>query len=112
MWVTYSNKGTKIQKDFWDWCCMYKIMTDYMEADNLTEDEAYTKFWEDVKNYDPDGFMEMFKDKTIVEAMADSKLWDNAFQNGWMDETRAEYLQALNIDCVKVTGFNIIGFED
>jgi hypothetical protein len=91
MWTTYSNKGTKIEKDFWDWTCMYKVMTDYMEELGITEDEAYKKFWEEVRNYDTEYFDDVLWGRTLEEAVG----------NGYLDELRADYLYGLNIECKK-----------
>ena len=93
MWVAYSNKGTKIEKDFWDWTCMYKVMTDYMEEFGMTEDEAYKEFWDDVRIYDTKDF----------EAILDGRTFDEALFDGCLDELRVDYLHSLNIDCVRVT---------
>lgn len=95
MWIAYSDKGTKIEKDFWDWTCMYKVITDYQEKLNITEDEAYIKFWEDVKNYDPEDYALTLEGKTFDEALS----------NGYFDELRADYLHTLNIRCIKVEDF-------
>lgn len=92
MWIAYSNKGTKIEMDFWDWTCMYKVMKDYEEEFGITEDEAYEKFWEDVRSYDTEGFEECLRGRTL----------DYAIGNGWLDELRADYLRSLDIKCVKV----------
>ena len=92
MWVAYSNKGTKIELDFWDWTCMYKVITDYVEELGLSEDEAYTKFWEDVKNYN----------KEEYDFCLNGKTFDEALGNGLFDELRTEYLDTLNIDCEKI----------
>ena len=92
MWIAYSNKGTKIEKDFWDWTCMYKVMTDYEEEFGITEDEAWKKFWEDVKNYDTEDY----------ESCLDGRTFDEALSNGYLDELRADYLRGLNIECEKV----------
>lgn len=89
MWVTYSNKGTKIERDFWDWACMCKVITDYKEEFGMTEDEAYKKFWEDVKKYDVEEY----------ELCLDGRTFDEALDNGLLDELRTEYLDTLNIDC-------------
>lgn len=94
MWVTYSNKGTRIEKDFWDWVCMYKVMADYQEEFGITEDEAYTKFWEDVRNYDPDYFDDCVWGRTL----------ESAIGNGYLDELRADYLYSLGIKCEKIEG--------
>lgn len=93
MWIAYSNKGTKIEKDFWDWTCMYKVMTDYQEEYGMSEDEAYTRFWEDVKKYDTEDY----------EATLDGRTFDEALGNGYFDELRADYLRSLNIECVKIS---------
>lgn len=92
MWIAYSNNGTKIEKDFWDWTCMYKVMTDYQEKLGMTEDEAYAKFWEDVKNYDVEDY----------ESILDGRTFGEALGNGCLDELRADYLRSLNIECKKV----------
>ena len=92
MWVTFSNKGTKIIRDFWDWACMYKIITDYMETLEITEEEAYYKFWEDVKKYDPEDYAECLHGETL----------DTAICNGYFDELRADYLHSLDIECSKI----------
>ena len=89
MWIAYSNKGTKIEKDFWDWTCMYKVITDYIEELNITEDEAYTRFWEDVRNYDIKEY----------ECCLDGRTFDETLGNGLFDEIRADYLRSLNIEC-------------
>lgn len=93
MWVAYSNKGTRIERDFWDWTCMNKIITDYMEECGMTRDEAYKKFWEDVRNYDTEDY----------EDILDGRTFDEALGNGYLDEIRADYLHSLNIDCEKIT---------
>lgn len=93
MWVAYSKKGTKIEKDFWDWTCMYKVISDYQEDFGMTEDEAYKKFWEDVRNYDVEDY-----DSTL-----DGRTFDEALSNGYFDELRADYLTSLNIECVKIS---------
>lgn len=92
MWIAYSNNGTKVEKDFWDWTCMYKIMTDYEEEFGMTEDEAYAKFWEDVRNYDVEDF----------ESCLSGRTFDEALGNGYLDELRADYLYSLNIECKKI----------
>ena len=92
MWVAYSNKGTKIELHFWDWTCMYKVITDYVEELGLSEDEAYTKFWEDVKNYNKEEYDFCLNERTFDEALG----------NGLFDELRTEYLDTLNIDCEKI----------
>lgn len=92
MWIAYSNKGTKIEMDFWDWTCMYKVMKDYEEEFGITEDEAYAKFWEDAKNYDAEGFNDCL----------DGRTFDEALDNGYLDELRADYLRSLDIECNKV----------
>ena len=91
MWVAYSNKGTKIEEDFWDWTCMHKVVTDYEEELGISEEEAYAKFWEDVKNYDSEDFEDCLRGERL----------DYAVGNGWFDELRADYLYSLNIECVK-----------
>ena len=93
MWVAHSNKGTKIEKDFWDWTCMYKVIADYQEELGMTEDEAYAKFWEDVRNYDAEDY----------ESILDGRTFDEALGNGYLDELRADYLHSLGIDCVEIT---------
>lgn len=95
MWVAYSNKGTKVEEDFWDWTCMCKVITDYEEEFGMTEDEAYAKFWEDVKNYDPEDFEDCLHGKTL----------DVAISNGWFDELRADYLYGLKIECKQIGDF-------
>jgi hypothetical protein len=92
MWVTYSNKGTKVQTYCWDWTCMEKVITDYEEEFGMTYDEAYAKFWEDVKNYDAEDFEDCLHGRTL----------DYAVGNGWFDELRADYLNSLNIECEKI----------
>ena len=92
MWIAHSNKGTKIEKDFWDWTCMHKVMADYQEEFGMTEDEAYIKFWEDVKNYDPEDFEDCLRGGTLDEAIG----------NGRFDELRADYLRSLDIECKEV----------
>lgn len=92
MWVAYSNKGTKIEKIFWDWTCMYKIITDYQEELGITEDEAYEKFWEDVRNYDVEDYDSILEGRTFNKALG----------NGYLDELRADYLRSLNINCKKI----------
>ena len=91
-WLTYSQAGTKIVSDFWDWVCMEKVIADYMESSGLTYESAYLKFWEDVKNYDPEDFS--------------SRLWgeslEKAIGSGRLDELRAEYLLTLDIKCEKI----------
>lgn len=89
MWIAYSNKGTKIEKDFWDWTCMYKVMADYEEEFGITEDEAFARFWEDVKNYDVEDY----------ESCLDGRTFDEALGNGFLDELRADYLHSLDIEC-------------
>lgn len=92
MWVAYSNKGTKIEKFFWDWTCMYKIITDYQEELGITENEAYEKFWEDVRNYDIEDYDSILEGRTFNKALG----------NGYLDELRADYLRSLNINCKKI----------
>lgn len=92
MWIAYSNKGTKIEMDFWDWTCMHKIIKDYEEELGMTEDEAYIRFWEDVRNYDTEYFDDILWGRTLVEAVG----------NGYLDELRADYLYGLNIKCEKI----------
>lgn len=92
MWIAYSNKGAKIEKDFWDWTCMHKVMKDYEEEFGMTEDEAYIKFWEDVKNYDAEDY----------EACLNGRTFDEALGDGLLDELRADYLHGLNIECVEI----------
>ena len=86
------NKGTKIEKDFWDWTCMFKVIKDYEEELEITEDEAYAKFWEDVKNYDKEDY----------ESILNGRTFDEALGNGLFDELRADYLSGLNIECKEV----------
>lgn len=90
MWITYSNNGTRIESDFWDWACMEKIIADYREESGLSDAEAHAKFWEDVKNYDPEDFNALLREEPLEKAIG----------AGRMDEIRADYLQTLNIDCI------------
>ena len=92
MWVAYSNKGTRIESDFRDWVCMYKVITDYIEGFGMTEDEAYEKFWDDVKNYDVEDY----------EACLNGRGFDEALGDGFLDELRADYLVELGIECMEV----------
>lgn len=92
MWIAYSKKGTKIEMDFWDWTCMYKIMKDYEEEFGMTEDEAYAKFWEDVRNYDTEDYDSILHGRTLEEALG----------YGDLDELRADYLYSLDIDCEEI----------
>ena len=89
MWITHSNKGTKIESDFWDWACMNKIITDYKEELGLSDDEAYLKFWEDLKNSDPEDYEQCLGGQSLEEAVG----------NGRFDESRASYLLTLDIVC-------------
>lgn len=91
MWVTYSKKGKKIETGCWDWTCMYKIIADYQEELNISEDEAYQKFWEDVKDYDTEEYESCLDGRTLDEALAD----------GSLDELRAQYLDGLDIECIE-----------
>ena len=92
MWVAYSNKGTKIEKVCDDWACMYKVITDYIEECGMTEDEAYKKFWEDVRNYDIEDY----------DSILDGRTFEKALGDGCLDEIRADYLFSLNIECEKI----------
>lgn len=87
-YITYSNKGEKITAILWDWCCMFKVIQDYKDELNITDEEAYDKFWEDVKNYDKKEFEHCIAGKTIYKAMCD---------NDRLDMLRAKYLQSLDI---------------
>ena len=89
MWIAYSKKGTRIESHFWDWCCMSKIMQDYIEELGLSEEKAYFRFWEDVKNSDPEDFSDCLRGGTLNDAILD----------GYLDEARASYLLTLDIEC-------------
>jgi hypothetical protein len=70
---------------------MCKILKDYEES-GMSSEEAYTKFWEDVRQYDPSDYDSILGGRTLNEAVG----------NGLLDELRADYLRTLDIDCHKI----------
>ena len=92
MWIAYSNKGKKIETACWDWTCMYKIIADYQDELNISEEEAYIKFWEDVRDYDEEEYNLILEGRTFEEALG----------NGLFDELRADFLDGQRIDCEEV----------
>ena len=70
MWISYSNKGKKIIKDFWDWGLMNVCIQNYIE-EGMDGKKAYEKFWEEVKKYDEERYELCLKGKTINEALGD-----------------------------------------
>ena len=84
MYIAYSNKGKKVESDCGDWCCMYKIIADYME-DGMTEKEAYDKFWDDVKAYDEEEY------NLIIAKYGN---FEDAVGDGALDELRMDYLNS------------------
>lgn len=89
MWVAYSKKGKRIESDFWDWACMEKVIADYVDELGISDKEAYAKFWEDVRNYDPEDFEACLNGRTFEEAIGD----------GNFDDLRSDYLRTLDIVC-------------
>lgn len=94
MWVAHSEKGKKIETGCWDWTCMYKMIADYQDELNISEEEAYLKFWEDVKDFDKDEYEACLNKRTLDEALSD----------GSLDELRAEFLDGQNIKCIEIKG--------
>jgi hypothetical protein len=82
MWIAYSNNGTKVESECGDWCCMLKIIEDYKET-GMTEDEAYDRFWNDVKEFDEEEY------NLIISKYGN---FNDALGDGSFDELRNDYL--------------------
>lgn len=91
MWIAYTHKGKRIVKDFWDWCLMNVCLENYMD-EGLSKEAAWSRFWNDVRNYDPEDFDACLKGRTVNDALGD----------GDLDEIRADYLYTLNIESEQI----------
>ena len=92
MWRAEAKNGKVIESDFWDWCLMNVIIENYM-ADGLTYDEGYKKFWEYVREYDPEDYDLILRDHDGFEG---------ALGDGYLDDIRTDYLYTLEIEAEEI----------
>ena len=92
MWIACSKGGKKIATSCWDWTCMYKLIEDDKEDFGLSDEEAYAKFWEKVKEHDSKWYECCLNGRTFEEALVD----------GSFDELRSDYLYYVDVECYEV----------
>ena len=95
MYISHSKKGKEIRSEFSDWCLMNTRITDIQDEENVSEDEAYRMFWEEVRDYDAEKY-----DLILDSYNGD---FDEAVGDGAFDEIRADYVSGLDYECKKVT---------
>ena len=80
--------GKIIKSSFWDWCGMEYLIEKYKNQYNISENDAYKKFWEEIKNYNPQKYNKILEkyDNDLEKAIGD----------GSMDELRNDYLLELD----------------
>jgi hypothetical protein len=92
MWISYTKKGKQIKSDYWDWCLMNVIIENYID-EGYTFDDAYKKFWMDVRESDPEDY-----DLTL-EAHGGFNV---ALGDGYLDEIRNDYLEWLDMEAEEI----------
>ena len=83
---TFTDDGTKVESGCFDWCCMQAEITNYQEQKDISEEDAYKEFWNNVRNYN------------IVEfdsIVADYDDLEEAIEDGALDELRLDYVGLL-----------------
>ena len=85
-WYGYTNLGSRVERDFGDHCAMEVIVQNHMLI-GLSEDEAYARFWQDVRESYPDEF------DSILSQYGGSL--SDANGDGALDEIRMEYLESI-----------------
>ncbi len=97
MFVAYTKRGNKVTSECSDWCRMFKRMGDIMDETRCDEDEAYLKFWKEVRDYDTEGFDEIIALAPKERTRLIDKI-NYAASYGYLDEIRIDYLEASGIE--------------